>query len=71
MVRVVGLEPTLLAEPDFESGASTNSTTPAKPKDKDKSIDLLLLIIKIPYRRIGMPSTTIRIISIKNLGYYA
>ena len=29
MVRVVGLEPTLLAEPDFESGASTNSTTPA------------------------------------------
>lgn len=29
MVRVVGLEPTLLSEPDFESGASTNSTTPA------------------------------------------
>ena len=29
MVPVVGLEPTLLAEPDFESGASTNSTTPA------------------------------------------
>ena len=29
LVRVVGLEPTLLAEPDFESGASTNSTTPA------------------------------------------
>ena len=29
MVRVVGVEPTLLAEPDFESGASTNSTTPA------------------------------------------
>src|SRR5690606_34780250 len=29
VVRVVGLEPTLLAEPDFESGASTNSTTPA------------------------------------------
>ena len=31
VVRVVGLEPTLLAEPDFESGASTNSTTPARP----------------------------------------
>ena len=31
MVRVVGLEPTLLAEPDFESGASTNFTTPAWP----------------------------------------
>ena len=29
LVRVVGLEPTLLSEPDFESGASTNSTTPA------------------------------------------
>ncbi len=29
MVRVVGIEPTLLAEPDFESGASTNFTTPA------------------------------------------
>ncbi len=30
MVRAVGLEPTLLAEPDFESGASTNFTTPAQ-----------------------------------------
>ncbi len=29
MVPPVGLEPTLLAEPDFESGASTNSTTGA------------------------------------------
>jgi hypothetical protein len=29
MVRVVGLEPTLLSELDFESSASTNSTTPA------------------------------------------
>jgi len=29
MVRVAGVEPALLAEPDFESGASTNSTTPA------------------------------------------
>ena len=29
MVRVVGLEPTLLAERDFESRASTNFTTPA------------------------------------------
>ena len=31
MVRVVGIEPTLLAEPDFESGASTSFTTPAWP----------------------------------------
>src|SRR5258705_8496 len=29
MVRVVGVEPTLLAERDFESRASTNFTTPA------------------------------------------
>lgn len=29
MVPVVGLEPTLLAEQDFESSASTNFTTPA------------------------------------------
>lgn len=29
LVRVVGLEPTLLAERDFESRASTNFTTPA------------------------------------------
>jgi hypothetical protein len=28
-VRAVGIEPTLLAELDFESSASTNSTTPA------------------------------------------
>ena len=30
MVRVVGIEPTLLSEPDFESGASTSFTTPAR-----------------------------------------
>ena len=29
MVRTVGIEPTLLAEQDFKSRASTNSTTPA------------------------------------------
>ena len=29
MVRVVGIEPTLLAEQDFESCASTSFTTPA------------------------------------------
>ncbi len=31
-MRVVGVEPTLLSEPDFESGASTNSTTPAQAR---------------------------------------
>ena len=29
VVRAVGIEPTLLSEPDFESGASTSFTTPA------------------------------------------
>jgi hypothetical protein len=29
MVPRVGIEPTLLSEPDFESGASTSFTTPA------------------------------------------
>ncbi len=29
IVPRVGIEPTLLAEPDFESGASTNSATEA------------------------------------------
>jgi hypothetical protein len=32
MVRAVGIEPTLLAEPDFESGASTSFTTPARSR---------------------------------------
>jgi site-specific DNA recombinase len=32
MVPPVGIEPTLLSEPDFESGASTNSTTGARGK---------------------------------------
>ncbi len=39
MVPVVGLEPTLLAEPDFESGASTNSTTPARSGKEAQSSD--------------------------------
>ena len=33
MVRAVGIEPTLLSERDFESRASTNSTTPAQAGD--------------------------------------
>jgi glucose-6-phosphate 1-dehydrogenase len=33
VVRAVGIEPTLLSEPDFESGASTSFTTPARPVD--------------------------------------
>src|SRR5690606_591914 len=38
VVPVVGLEPTLLAEPDFESGASTNSTTPARPGSRRRNL---------------------------------
>ena len=37
LVRAVGIEPTLLAEPDFESGASTNSTTPAAAPSLDQA----------------------------------
>ena len=33
LVPPVGLEPTLLAEPDFESGVSTNFTTEARSAD--------------------------------------
>lgn len=44
MVRVVGLEPTLLSEPDFESGASTSSTTPALVLYKDRLVDHLLAL---------------------------
>ncbi len=32
MVPRVGIEPTLLSEPDFESGASTNFTTEARER---------------------------------------
>ncbi len=32
VVRVVGVEPTLLAKPDFEPGGSTNSTTLASSR---------------------------------------
>ncbi len=35
MVPMVGLEPTHLSAPDFESGASTNSTTRARVEEED------------------------------------
>ena len=38
-MRVVGLEPTLLAEPDFEAGASTNFTTPTPPPPPERLLD--------------------------------
>ena len=41
MVPPVGLEPTHLAVPDFESGASTNSTTGAQGRKRvDKGFSL-------------------------------
>ena len=36
VVRAVGIEPTLLSEPDFESGASTSFTTPAWVPGSDR-----------------------------------
>ncbi len=44
MVPVVGLEPTLLAELDFESSASTNSTTPASACESQKYVVPILNI---------------------------
>ncbi len=35
MVPLAGIEPALLSEPDFESGASTNSAKGANPKRVD------------------------------------
>ena len=35
LVPLAGIEPALLAEPDFESGASTNSAKGANPKRVD------------------------------------
>jgi hypothetical protein len=37
VVPPVGIEPTLLSEPDFESGASTSSTTGA-PQLRGRSV---------------------------------
>jgi hypothetical protein len=34
LVRLVRSEPTLLSEPDFESGASTSSSTPVETRPK-------------------------------------
>ena len=45
MVRAVGIEPTLLAEPDFESGASTNSTTPAMDVSYSQRLAIRKLIL--------------------------
>ncbi len=61
MVRVAGVEPALLAEPDFESGASTNSTTPATWSSGAFSIIMrvaqsrLVMQVWLGYRRGTVP----------------
>ena len=42
MVRMVGIEPTLLEEPDSKSGASANSATPATTDSFSYSIQLYI-----------------------------
>ena len=42
MVRVVGIEPTLLTERVFETRASTNSATPALVSDYNYFLDAVL-----------------------------
>ena len=44
VVRVVGIEPTLLSEPDFESGASTSSTTGAREPSFSRTGRLLPIV---------------------------
>lgn len=53
MVRAVGIEPTLLAERDFESRASTNSTTPATRSLLAKGSPLINCISCAAFARIG------------------
>jgi ABC-type molybdenum transport system ATPase subunit/photorepair protein PhrA len=68
LVPRVGLEPTRLAAPDFESGASTSSTTPASGKTfsipamellrislkRDQTHVFQSLSLTLPERRIGL-----------------
>ena len=53
LVALVGLEPTLLAELDFESSASTNSAT--GPEGARKLMQLSLLQPFLPGVRCGLP----------------
>ena len=68
MVPRDGIEPSLLSEPDFESGASTSSTTPASGKTfsipamellrislkRDQTDVFQSLSLTLPERRIGL-----------------
>ena len=47
-MRVVGLEPTLLAEPDFESGASTISPHPRAGQHTDPARERNRVRLKLP-----------------------
>ena len=50
MVPRVGIEPTLLSEPDFESGASTSSTTEAREAHYTREFALQTFILA-PHER--------------------
>ena len=52
MVRAVGIEPTLLAERDFESRASTNFTTPALRPLLAKGLPLINYISRSAFSRV-------------------
>lgn len=56
MVPVVGLEPTLLAEPDFESGASTSFTTPARSGKEAQSTDASAAVNPLRQKKNAAPS---------------
>jgi hypothetical protein len=58
MVRVVGIEPTLLSEPDFESGASTSFTTPASSLHSGRHTCCYVLSAVGYFRR--FPATPVR-----------
>ena len=68
MVPRVGIEPTLLSEPDFESGASTNFTTEAReqhytlPRNMRSATELLqiLRVLTLPKRMLRVPLLSLR-----------
>ena len=56
MVPRVGIEPTLLSEPDFESGASTNFTTEARETHYTREFGLSPFILSAHERKSAPPS---------------
>ena len=56
LVPRVGIEPTLLSEPDFESGASTNFTTEARERDYTREFGSAPFILSPHERKCIYPS---------------